>query len=151
MKISLFLKARSIMPVRTCTFHMTTHGFCDIRDITLSIQECLSSSTLTDGIVAIFVPGSTAGITTIEFESGAISDLKAAIERIAPQNIQYKHDARWGDGNGFAHVRAALLGPSLAVPFAKGKLQLGTWQQIILIDFDNRPRTRDVQVQIMGE
>jgi secondary thiamine-phosphate synthase enzyme len=87
----------------------------------------------------------------MEFESGAIADLQSAIERIAPRDIEYSHDRRWGDGNGFAHVRAALLGPSLAVPFAGGKLQLGTWQQIILIDFDNRPRTREVHVQIVGE
>jgi secondary thiamine-phosphate synthase enzyme len=99
----------------------------------------------------VFVPGSTAGITTIEFESGVIEDLKKAIERIAPQGIPYAHDARWRDGNGFSHVRAALLGPAITVPFDEGQLQLGTWQQIILIDFDNRPRTREVIVQILGE
>jgi secondary thiamine-phosphate synthase enzyme len=90
-------------------------------------------------------------VTTIEYESGAVKDLKAAVERIAPRGIHYHHDARWGDGNGFAHVRAALLGPSLTVPFASRKPLLGTWQQIVLVDFDNRPRTREVIIQVVGE
>ncbi|MBI3189151.1 MAG: YjbQ family protein [Ignavibacteriales bacterium] len=120
-------------------------------DLTSKVETALSASGLQHGIVTVFVPGSTASITTIEFESGVINDLKKAIERIAPQGIHYDHDARWGDGNGFSHVRAALLGPSLTIPFDKGQLQLGTWQQIILIDFDNRPRTREVLIQILGE
>jgi secondary thiamine-phosphate synthase enzyme len=140
-----------MMTIQTATFHLKTKGFSDAHDITSTVQEFLSSSSLERGIATVFVPGSTAGITTMEFESGAIADLQSAIERIAPRDIEYSHDRRWGDGNGFAHVRAALLGPSLAVPFAGGKLQLGTWQQIILIDFDNRPRTREVHVQIVGE
>jgi secondary thiamine-phosphate synthase enzyme len=97
------------------------------------------------------VPGATAGITTIENEEGALRDLREAIERMAPRDIHYEHDTRWGDGNGFSHVRAALLGPSLSVPVADGKLRLGTWQQIVLIDFDNRPRNREVIFEIVGE
>jgi len=108
-------------------------------------------SGIAEGIVTVLVPGSTAGITTIEFESGALRDLRRAIERLAPENIPYDHDARWGDGNGFAHVRSALLGPSLSVPLSRGELQLGTWQQIVLADFDNRPREREVLVHIVGE
>ena len=139
------------MPVQSFTVQLKTQGFSDVHDLTKRVQSLLEKSKLSNGILAVFVSGSTAGISTIEFESGAIEDLKKAIERIAPQNIHYDHDARWGDGNGFAHVRAALLGPSLSVPFKDGELQLGTWQQIILIDFDNRPRHREILVQIMGE
>jgi len=101
-----------------------------------------------DGLVHLFLPGSTAALTTIEFESGAIQDLRSAIERLAPEGIGYEHDKRWGDGNGFAHVRAALLGPSLSIPIAQGRMLLGTWQQIVLCDFDNRPRKRDIIVQV---
>jgi len=139
------------MPVQSFTFQLKTKGFSDTHDITPKVQEFLSRSKLTNGTATVFVPGSTAGITTIEFESGVIEDLKKAIDRMAPQNMHYDHDARWGDGNGFAHVRAALLGPSLSVPFKDSELQLGTWQQIVLIDFDNRPRNREVLIQIVGE
>jgi secondary thiamine-phosphate synthase enzyme len=139
------------MAVASYTFHVGTKGLNDVHDLTPTVVDYLSKSTLRDGIATIFVPGSTAGVTTIEFESGAINDLRKAIDRLAPRDLHYDHDARWGDGNGFAHVRAALLGPSLSVPFSGGELLLGTWQQIILIDFDNRPRTREVRVQIVGE
>lgn len=98
----------------------------------------------------MFVPGSTAGVTTIKFEPGALSDLRTALERTAPEGARYAHDSRWGDGNGFSHVRAALLGPSLSVPFTGKRLLLGTWQQIVLFDFDNRPRKRRVVVQVVG-
>jgi secondary thiamine-phosphate synthase enzyme len=98
----------------------------------------------------VFTPGSTAALTTIEYESGVVRDLIEAIERIAPKDMDYRHDERWGDGNGYAHVRSALLGPSLTVPITKGRLALGTWQQIVLIDFDNRPRKRQVIVQASG-
>ena len=128
-----------------------TRGMTDIIDITSHIKREVEESGLKDGIVVIFIPGSTAGITTIEYETGVLQDLVEAIERIAPQSIHYHHDARWGDGNGFAHVRSALLGPSLSVPFNSGKLQLGTWQQIVLIDFDNRPRQRNIVLEILGE
>ena len=141
----------SIMAVRSFAFQLKTTGFSDIHDVTRAVEQQIGRSTISDGIVTVFVPGSTAGVTTIEFEQGAVEDLKRAIERIAPQGIHYEHDARWGDGNGFAHVRASLVGPSLTLPFTNGKLQLGDWQQIILIDFDNRPRQRKVIVQVVGE
>ncbi|MGB6122819.1 MAG: secondary thiamine-phosphate synthase enzyme YjbQ [Bacteroidota bacterium] len=111
----------------------------------------MKRSKIQEGIATLFVPGSTAGITTIEFESGAVADLRKAVERLAPENVHYDHDARWGDGNGFAHVRAALLGPSLTVPVVEGQLTLGTWQQIVLVDFDNRPRRREVMIHLLGE
>ena len=139
------------MPVRSFSFQVKTKGFNDVHDLTSRIQDFVQSSEMSDGIVAVFVPGSTAGITTIEFERGVIEDLKKAVERMAPQNIHYDHDARWGDGNGFAHVRAALVGPSLSVPFAAKQLRLGTWQQIVLVDFDNRARNREIFVQVVGE
>ena len=139
------------MFIRSQTIVVNTRGFNDTHDLTDKIQSAVDKSNVIAGVVTVFVPGSTAGVTTIEFESGVVEDLKNAIDRLAPQNIHYDHDARWGDGNGFAHVRAALLGPSLTVPIADGKLQLGTWQQIVLIDFDNRPRRRDVIIQLLGE
>ncbi len=133
------------------TFNLETQGFGDIIDVTREVDERVESSQVSSGIVTVFLPGSTAGITTIEYESGAVSDLKKALERQAPVDMHYAHDARWGDGNGFSHVRAALMGASLTVPFIQGRLQLGTWQQIILCDFDNPPRSREVLVQILGE
>ncbi len=137
--------------IYSSSFKTQAKGFSDIIDITRSVSSAVAGSQISDGIATVFVPGSTAGITTIEFESGVVADLKGAIERLAPQNISYDHDARWGDGNGFSHVRAALLGASLTVPFNNGALRLGTWQQIVLVDFDNRGRNREVIVQVMGE
>jgi len=127
-----------------------TSGGTDVIDITPQVSGKVSESGVTEGQVLIFVPGSTAALTTIEYESGVVQDLKEAVERRAPQGILYRHDARWGDGNGYAHVRAALLGPSLTVPVAGGQPVLGTWQQIVLVDFDNRPRDRKVLVQVSG-
>jgi secondary thiamine-phosphate synthase enzyme len=127
-----------------------TSSDTDIIDITPHVFSKVAESGLTEGHVLIFVPGSTAAITTIEYESGAVRDLKEAIERLAPTGIPYRHDAKWGDGNGYAHVRAALLGPSLTVPLIKSRLALGTWQQIVLVDFDNEPRERKVLVSISG-
>lgn len=132
-------------------FQIETQGFTDIRDITNEVNGAVSRSGLGSGIAVIAVPGSTAGITTIEFESGAVADLREAIARLVPEGGTYAHDARWGDGNGFSHVRAALMGPSLSLPFRDGALVTGTWQQIVLVDFDNRPRTRQVEVQLVGE
>ncbi len=123
----------------------------DIQDLTQDVAQILAQSGIREGQVLVFTPGSTAGITTIEFESGVVFDLEQAIERLAPRDIHYDHDARWGDGNGYSHVRAALLGPSMAVPVVDGQLQIGTWQQIVLCDFDNRPRERKIIVQVMGE
>jgi secondary thiamine-phosphate synthase enzyme len=107
-------------------------------------------SGIEDGLVTVFCPGSTGAVTSIEYESGALSDLQKAIERLAPSNIPYEHDRRWGDGNGFSHVRAALMKPSLTIPLIQGRLTLGTWQQIVFIDFDNRRRHRDVLVHVLG-
>lgn len=138
------------MTVQTHTLHVPTGGMGDVVDLTGQVTTLLERATPRDGTVTVFVPGSTAGVTTIEFESGVVKDLTKAFERLIPQNIRYDHDARWGDGNGFSHVRASLLGPSLTIPFSSGRLLLGTWQQIILVDFDNRPRDREVIVQIQG-
>jgi len=126
-------------------------GDADVLDITPLAGKALQQSKLNSGILCVFVPGSTAGVTTIEFESGAVQDLRAAIERLVPRSALYAHDQRWGDGNGYSHVRAALLKAGLAIPFQDGKLLLGTWQQIVLIDFDNRPRNRDLIFQLVGE
>lgn len=139
------------MTVATRHFQVSTKGFGDIVDITGPVAREVEASGIAHGLATVFVPGSTAGITSIEYESGAVRDLKQAIERLAPMDLHYEHDARWGDGNGFSHVRAALMGASFTVPLVGGDLQLGTWQQIVLCDFDNRSRDREIVVQIMGE
>jgi secondary thiamine-phosphate synthase enzyme len=139
------------MAVITGTISRKTGGFNDIQDITADVADIVGESGLSDGIVTLFVTGSTGGVTTIEFEPGLVKDIPEALDRIAPMGKTYHHDAAWGDGNGFSHVRAALLGPSLTVPFSGGSLLLGTWQQIVLIDFDNKARTRKIAVQVLGE
>ena len=139
------------MAVETLGIRLETNGETDLIDITAEVAKGVSDSNVSSGTVTIFVPGSTAGVTTIEYESGAIRDFQEAIDRIAPKDIGYHHDARWGDGNGYSHVRAALQGASLTVPFTLSRLLLGTWQQIIVVDFDNRPRSREIILQIMGE
>jgi secondary thiamine-phosphate synthase enzyme len=108
-------------------------------------------SNKSSGLVTVFVPGSTAAVTTIEFEEGVVKDLAGAMERLIPKGIPYQHDARWQDRNGYSHVRAALIGPSLTIPFINGKLQLGRWQQIVLLDFDNRSRNREYLINILGD
>ena len=123
----------------------------DVIDVTEAVARFVEQSGVTAGIVQVFTPGSTAGVTTLEYESGAIADLKHAMEQLAPTDTEYEHNLRWGDGNGYSHVRSALLGPSMSVPIAAGAPVLGTWQQIIVCDFDNRPRHRKVFVQILGE
>ena len=128
-----------------------TKGHCDLIDITRQVAEQINESGVNNGTVTLFVAGSTAGLSTIEFESGLLSDFQDMWQRTVPKGIAYRHDQRWGDGNGFSHVRASLLGASLVVPFMNRKLTLGTWQQIILVDFDNRPRSREIVLQIMGE
>ena len=138
------------MAVKSISFQISTKGRTDILDITNKVQEEVSASEIKNGTATLFVPGSTAGVTTIEYESGALMDLKRALERLAPEEIHYDHDSRWGDGNGFSHVRAALVGASFSVPFNDRRLLLGTWQQIVIIDFDNRPRSRNVLIQIVG-
>lgn len=137
--------------VITKKIRLTTKGEGDIVDITPQIEQQVAEAGVNSGIVTIFVAGSTAGVTTIEFEPGLISDFQSMWQRVVPQNIPYAHDRRWGDGNGYSHVRASLLGASLVIPFSDKRLTLGTWQQLVLVDFDNRPRSREVIVQIMGE
>jgi len=132
------------------TIERKTRGNAHILDVTGDVAEVLESSDLERGLVTVFVPGATAGVTTIEFESGLV-DLERAFEHLAPANIPYAHNERWGDGNGHSHVRAALLGPSLSVPFSEGRMILGTWQQIVVVDFDNHPRRRRIVVQVIGE
>lgn len=123
----------------------------DIIDLTPKVIKTVADYASRNGAVTLFIPGSTAALTTIEYETGVINDLKNAIERIAPEDLYYEHNEKWGDGNGYAHVRAALIGPSLHIPLVEGELTLGTWQQIVLLDFDNRPRTRQIILQISGE
>jgi secondary thiamine-phosphate synthase enzyme len=130
---------------------LQTRGNGDTHNITDAVTRAVRESGLKSGAVTLFCPSSTSGLTTIEFEPGAVSDLQRVFEEIVPANREYRHNERWGDGNGHSHVRAALLGASLGVPFAGGQLLLGTWQQIIYIDFDTRPRSREIVAQIMGE
>lgn len=133
------------------TIKVSTKGFCDLVDITKEIADIIYGSGIKEGIATIFVCGSTAGVTTIEYESGAIKDFQEMMERLVPQDIDYHHNAKWDDGNGFSHIRASLIGPSLSVPISGRKLSLGTWQQIVVADFDNRSRNREVVVQVVGE
>jgi secondary thiamine-phosphate synthase enzyme len=137
--------------VTTKKISLESKGNCDIIDITPEVQEQLAEANIKNGIVTLFISGSTAGVSTIEYESGLLSDFKAMWERNIPQDIPYKHDRAWSDGNGHSHVRASLLGASLVIPFNNKKLALGTWQQIVVVDFDNRPRSRQIVVQIIGE
>ncbi len=130
---------------------LSTKGNPDLIDITNKVTDILASSGLKKGNLTVFVVGSTAAITTFEYESGLISDMRDLYEKLIPQNKHYSHDETWGDANGFSHLRAALQGPSLTIPFENAKLMLGTWQQIVLAEFDNRSRKREVVVQIMGE
>jgi secondary thiamine-phosphate synthase enzyme len=139
------------MPVKTLTIQVSTVGNADVHDITDAVARKIAHSGLEDGTVTIFCPSSTSGVTTIEYETGAVSDLKRLFDEILPAGREYAHNARWGDGNGHSHVRGSLLGPSLTVPFTAGRLTLGTWQQIIYVDFDNKSRKRELILQVMGE
>ena len=130
---------------------ISAEGFNDMKDLTPMVSQKLAATRLKDGLVNIFIPGSTAGLTTIEFEPGLVEDFSRLMEKIAPDNIPYNHDKRWGDGNGFSHIRASLIGPSLTVPFSGGRLNLGPWQQVVFVDFDNGPRTRTILFQFLGE
>ncbi len=136
--------------VHSDTISITTEGFCDTLDITERVAKIAETSKLLNGTLTVFCPGSTGTITTIEFEPGVIKDLQKALEKIAPSGVLYEHDKAWGDGNGFSHVRAALMKPSLTIPVVDGKMTLGRWQQIVFIDFDNRPRNRKIVVQVVG-
>jgi len=139
------------MPVETKEITLQSRGNCDIIDITSQVAGNLEKSGISNGTVTLFIVGSTAGISTIEYEPNLLSDFKAMWDRVIPQNIPYAHDKTWGDGNGHSHVRASTLGASLTVPFVNKRLTLGTWQQIIFVDFDNRPRSRKLVIQILGE
>jgi secondary thiamine-phosphate synthase enzyme len=139
------------MSVETAELEFSTRGSADIVDITQKVIEAVEESGIETGTVTIFLPGSTAAVTTVEYEAGLVSDVKDAFGRLVPLDLEYQHDRRWQDGNGAAHVRAALLGPSLTIPFRRKHLFLGKWQQIVLVDFDNRPRTRHLVLQIMGD
>ncbi|MEW6241645.1 MAG: secondary thiamine-phosphate synthase enzyme YjbQ [Chloroflexota bacterium] len=139
------------MTVKSFSIRLSTRGDADIHDITDQVVDHVIQSGFKNGTVTVFCPSSTSGVTTIEYESGALSDLKRLFDEIIPPNREYAHNARWGDGNGHSHVRAALLGASLTVPFVNGRLTLGTWQQIIYVDFDNRPRKRELVLQVIGE
>ena len=140
-----------LMTIKTTSISLSTQGNADIRDITHQLASAISKSGLTSGIVTVFCPSSTSALTTIEFEEGALSDLRRLFDEIAASNREYAHNERWHDENGHSHVRAALLGPSLTIPFVDGQLTLGTWQQVIYVDFDNRPRQRKLVVQMIGE
>lgn len=137
--------------VHTGAIQLQTQGNGDMLDITGRVADVVRQSGLRSGIVTIFCPSSTSALTTIEYESGCLSDLRRLFDEVADPARHYAHNARWGDGNGHSHVRAALLGPSLTVPFVGGRLTLGTWQQIIYVDFDNRPRQRELVAQLLGE
>ena len=137
--------------VVTSKITLQTEGNGDMIDITSRVQKEIDLKNINSGTVTVFVNGSTAGLTTIEYEPGVVSDFAAMFERIIPKGIKYEHDRAWGDENGHSHVRASLLGPSLVIPFADKRLILGTWQQVILVDFDNRPRSRQIILQIIGE
>lgn len=140
-----------MVTIRIKKFTEKTAGFCDIVDITAKISEQIESAKVRQGLVSVFVSGSTAALTTIEYEPGLIEDLKEFVEKLIPSNRRYHHDDRWGDDNGFSHLRASLFGPSVSIPVENGRPLLGTWQQVILLDFDNRPRTREITVQLIGE
>ena len=137
--------------IATLKFGVPTKGQGDARDVTEDVAAAVAASRSRAGVVTVFVVGSTAAVTTIEFEPGAIADLNGLFERLAPRAGEYRHHLRWGDDNGSSHVRAALLGPSLTVPFVDGALMLGTWQQIMLVEFDTRPRRREIVTQVIGE
>jgi len=139
------------MTVITKSITFKTKGNCDIIDITAQVTGEVEQSEVNNGAVTLFISGSTAGITTIEYESRLLGDFKDMWDRVIPQNIPYEHNKTWGDGNGHSHVRASMLGASLTIPFAGKRLTLGTWQQIVFIDFDNRSRSRELVLQIMGE
>jgi len=139
------------MFVSTETISFGTEGFCHLVDITAMTQEKVRQSGMTQGMAVVFVPGSTGAVLTLEFEGGLVQDFERLMERLAPRNMPYEHDRRWGDGNGFSHIRAALMGASTVVPVVDGRLALGTWQQLLFADFDNRKRQRTVIVQLLGE
>ena len=139
------------MTISTKRIQISTHGQAEIINVTSEIAREVGNSGINSGTVTVFIPGSTAGVTTIEYEPGLVSDLNEMWERVIPADINYEHNKAWGDGNGHSHVRASLLGPSITIPFINKRLTLGTWQQVIIVDFDVRARSREIILQIMGE
>jgi len=136
--------------LETFSLEVKTTADTDIVDLTAAVAAQVEQIGVAEGLLTLFIAGSTAALTTIEFETGVVNDLRAAIDRLFPPDMPYEHDRRWGDGNGYSHVRAAFLKPSLSIPLTGGRLLLGTWQQIVLLDFDNRPRKRSIQGQVIG-
>jgi secondary thiamine-phosphate synthase enzyme len=139
------------MTIYTTTITENTAGFCDVIDITLRLKEIIRDQDMSRGVATLWVAGSTAALTTMEYEPGLVQDTKILMEKLIPSSQTYHHDERWGDDNGFSHLRASLFGPSLSVPIEAGQPLLGAWQQVVLLDFDNRARTREVVVQLIGE
>ena len=140
-----------MIKIHTKKLSEQTAGFCDIINITAKVREQIEKQKMERGLVTLFVSGSTAALTTIEYEPGLVQDLREFVEKLIPSDRKYHHDDRWGDDNGFSHLRASLFGPSLAIPIENGRPVLGTWQQIVLLDFDNRPRAREIIIQLIGE
>ncbi|MCH8819543.1 MAG: YjbQ family protein [Acidobacteria bacterium] len=138
------------MIIKDYTLSLSTQGYCHVINVTDEVQDRIRESAVKSGTVTVFVVGSTAGITVVEYEPGLVKDLEELFDKLAPPTRDYHHEQTWHDGNGFSHVRASLLKPSLVVPVVSGKMRLGTWQQIVVLDFDNGPRTREVAVQVMG-
>lgn len=141
----------SVLTTSNGTINLKTAAKDEIIDITSKVREIVSHSNIAQGLACVFVVGSTAAVTTVEHEPGLVADMKDAMDRLYPKGIDYEHHQRWGDGNGHSHIRASFVGPSLTVPIVDGELQLGTWQQIVFMEFDNKPRSREVLVQIVGE
>jgi secondary thiamine-phosphate synthase enzyme len=139
------------MTVKSASISISTRGDADVQDITAELARLVAASGLKNGAVTVFCPSSTSGVTTIEYEPGAVADLRRLFDEIVPAGRAYAHEAAWQDGNGHSHVRAALLGPALTVPFVNGRLTLGTWQQVVYVDFDVRPRRRELVAQMIGE
>ncbi len=137
--------------VVTKTIQLSARGYCDIHNITGEVADCVRSSGISSGTVTVFTASSTSCLTTIEFEPGLVKDLPEFLEKLIPSNVSYKHDETWHDGNGFSHLRAALIGPDISIPFISRKLTLGTWQQVVFVDFDNKSRDRELIVQIVGD
>jgi len=139
------------LPTKSGTLTLKTSAKDEVIDITGKVQDIVSKSGIVNGLACIFVAGSTAAVTTVEFEPGLVKDINEAMDRLYPKDIDYEHHRRWGDGNGHSHIRASLVGPSLTVPVVEGRLLLGTWQQIVFLEYDNKPRTREIAVQIVGD
>jgi secondary thiamine-phosphate synthase enzyme len=139
------------MTINTKRIQISTHGQGETINVTPEIAREVNNSGVNSGTVTVFIPGSTAGITTIEYEPGLLTDMRGMWERMIPADINYEHNKAWGDGNGHSHIRASLLGPSVTIPFVNKRLTLGTWQQVVISDFDVRPRSREIVLHIMGE